>query len=240
MEKSVYRSNSRGFVDHGWLKSHHTFSFAHYFNPERMGFGALRVLNDDQIDGGTGFPFHPHRNMEIVSIPLTGGLEHKDSEGNEFVIRTGEVQVMSAGTGIIHSEYNHEADRSANFLQIWVLPKTLNTPPRYDQGEFNWQSSTGKFRTVVAPLGTDLPGLKINQDAYFAIATAESGIELPYRWQDPQNGLYLFFVEGAGKVAGELLQPRDAIALTGTADVTITVSNDFEKAVVLAIEVPMV
>ena len=165
---TIHKANTRGYADHGWLKTNHTFSFASYYHENRMNFGMLRVLNDDIVEGGMGFGKHPHNNMEIVSIPLSGALEHKDSMGHIEVIKEGEVQIMSSGTGVLHSEYNHSKTDEVNFLQIWVLPKERNIKPRYEQKNINNADAKNKFLTIVSPDEKDDNAVWINQDAYFS------------------------------------------------------------------------
>lgn len=234
MNTVVHKANSRGFADHGWLKSRHTFSFAGYFNPDRVHFGALRVLNDDRVAGGRGFGTHPHENMEIVSIPLSGDLEHKDSTGRHKVIKEGDVQIMSAGTGIQHSEYNHNADKEVQFLQIWVFPKERNITPRYEQKSFDGNDRLNRFQTVVAPEGGE--ALTINQDAWFSLAELEKGKTLDYTLHKPGNGVYAFIIDGKAQVAGESLDARDAVGVTDAEQISITGDSDAE---ILLMEVPM-
>lgn len=239
MHKVIHRADSRGAADHGWLKSRHTFSFADYYDPERMNFGALRVLNDDVISGGSGFGTHPHQNMEIVSIPLSGSLKHRDSTGETHVIAENDVQLMSAGTGISHSEFNGSPTEPTNFLQIWILPKRLNVPPRYHQKTFDASSRNGRFQTVISPDGKD-GSLVINQDAYFSLAVLENGAGLTYNWQIEGNGLYLFVLRGAIESASERLEKRDALGLTGANEVSLRSAPTHGGASeILAIEVPM-
>jgi hypothetical protein len=234
MKTVVHKSESRGFADHGWLKSHHSFSFAGYYNPERVHFGALRVLNDDQVAAGMGFGTHPHDNMEIVSIPLFGDLEHKDSTGRHKVIRQGDVQIMSAGSGISHSEYNHSREEEVHFLQIWVFPKEKNIEPRYEQKTFHAEDRMNRFQTVVSPDEGD--ALRINQDAYFSLANLDAGTTLHYPIKTAGNGVYLFVLNGDLQVAGESLSTRDAVGITETESVEVKAKSYAE---VLAIEVPM-
>mgnify|MGYP001048232299 FL=1 len=234
MKTVLHKSDSRGEANHGWLKSRHTFSFAGYFNPERVQFGALRVLNDDQVAAGMGFGAHPHENMEIVSIPLQGDLEHKDSTGREKVIKQGDVQIMSAGTGITHSEYNHSKDEEVHFLQIWVFPKEKGIDPRYEQKTYSPENRTNEFQTVVSPEGGD--ALWINQDAFFSMANLDAGVSLDYQVKKPGNGVYLFVLNGDLEAANESLSTRDAIGLTETESFGIKAKSYAE---VLAIEVPM-
>lgn len=235
MNKLLHYSESRGRADHGWLKSRHTFSFADYYNPERMNFGVLRVLNDDRIAGGSGFGTHPHNNMEIVSIPIQGALAHKDTEGNSAVITTGEVQVMSAGTGIAHSEFNASATEEAQFLQIWILPKQAGVAPRYDQKKFNLQDRVNKFQLVVSPDGRE-GSLMIHQDAFFSLIDLAEGNEAVYTKKLTSNGIYLFLVDGELETAEESLRPRDALAITDAANLRMKALQDSK---VLIIEVPL-
>ena len=233
MTKIIHRAESRGKAEHGWLHSFHTFSFAGYHDPDRMGFGTLRVLNDDVVQAGQGFGTHPHDNMEIISIPLAGALRHKDSMGNVHVIRTGEVQVMSAGTGITHSEYNDSDDAPVNFLQIWILPKNRDISPRYEQSMFDVAGRQNRFQLVVSPDGRD-QSLVINQDAYFSLAQIEQGETAQYSLQDEENGTYLFILEGHVEVAGEQLDKRDALGLWDNKAMDIHAT---ESAQILCIEV---
>ena len=234
MKTAVHRSDSRGLADHGWLKSRHTFSFARYHNPERMHFGALRVLNDDQVAEGMGFGTHPHDNMEIVSIPLEGDLAHKDSTGRNEVIRQGDVQIMSAGTGIQHSEFNHNKNQEVHFLQIWVFPKQRNIEPRYEQKTYRAEDRMNKWQTVVSP--TEESAVKINQDATFSLANLDAGTELTYEVKHPGNGVYFFVLNGEVTAADEKLDTRDAVGVSDTDSFKVKASSYAE---VLAIEVPM-
>lgn len=229
----THPSHSRGYANHGWLKSHHTFSFANYYNPERMNFGALRVLNDDSVDGGNGFGTHPHRDMEIVSIPLKGVLKHQDSEGNRYLIKKGEVQIMSAGTGIAHSEENASDSEDVKFLQIWVMPKKLGVKPRYEQKEFSYQDDA--LTMVVSPDGRG-GSLTINQEAYFSMAHLSAGKALDYNVQTAKNGVYLFVLEGEVEVNGTTLKTRDGLGIPVLTEVVV---NAQSKSEVLIIEVPM-
>lgn len=234
MQKTIHRAGSRGHANHGWLNSHHSFSFASWYNPERMGFGLLRVLNDDEVAPGMGFGTHPHDNMEIVSIPLSGALEHQDSMGNKTIIRENEVQIMSAGTGVRHSEYNHSKEEEVKFLQIWVFPKLRNVTPRYEQQVYRPEDRRNQLLTVVAP---DQPGaLKINQDAWFSLGDFDSGQSVSYQLHQAGHGAYLFVLEGEVEVAGETLGRRDAIGLWDTTEVTVKAGAE---AKFLLIEVPM-
>ena len=234
MKATVHQSESRGLVNHGWLKSRHTFSFAGYHNPERVHFGALRVLNDDEVAGGQGFGEHSHENMEIVSIPLQGDLAHKDNTGRNEVIREGDVQIMSAGSGIKHSEFNSSKEEEVHFLQIWVLPKEKDITPRYEQKSYSPEDRTNKFQTVVSPDGGD--AVRINQDAFFSLANLDAGLKLNYEVKIPGNGVYLFVLNGELIAAGESLDMRDAVAVTETTSFEIKAKSYAE---VLVIEVPM-
>jgi redox-sensitive bicupin YhaK (pirin superfamily) len=237
MKTIIHRADTRGVADHGWLKSKHSFSFASYHNPERMGFGRLRVINDDQIEPSTGFGTHPHRDMEIISIPLSGSLKHKDSEGNEAIIKNGEVQIMSAGTGVFHSEYNASDKENTNFLQIWVMPEKLSITPRYDQKAFELSERKNKWQTVVSPLDKDGDGVKINQQAWFSLIDLDKGNEINYEVNSPKNGVYFFVLEGDLGIANETLSTRDAI---GVVDASSLKLNAESNSKILAIEVPMV
>lgn len=235
MQTILHRADSRGFADHGWLKSHHTFSFASYFNPERIQFGALRVLNDDQVAPGKGFPTHPHDNMEIVSIPLQGALKHKDSMGNEHIIRTGEVQIMSAGSGITHSEYNNSDAEEVNFLQIWILPDQRNIAPRYGQKFFEKAGRTNQFQMLVSPDKKDDQAIWINQSAYFQMAEISSATTLEYSWHKKGQGTYFFVIDGEVEIGNHHLKHRDALGVTDAEKLEITALSESQ---VLAIEVP--
>ncbi|MEP0987620.1 pirin family protein [Ekhidna sp.] len=234
MKTLVHRANSRGNADFGWLKSKHSFSFGQYYNPERIHFGMLRVLNDDIVAGGAGFPTHPHDNMEIVSIPLKGALAHRDSTGTEKIIQTGEVQIMSAGSGLTHSEYNASKDEEVNFLQVWVLPKEKDINPRYDQKQFDSQNRQNAFQTVVAP--DDPHAVWINQDAWFSLSDLASGNTITYSMKQHGNGVYIFVINGQIEVADNRLSKRDAIGISNAELVSIAATEDAE---LLVIEVPM-
>lgn len=236
MENRVlHKAATRGHADHGWLNSHHTFSFANYYNPERMHFGVLRVLNDDWIAPGTGFGTHPHDNMEIISIPLKGALEHKDSMGNTSVIRQGDIQVMSAGTGIQHSEYNHSKHDPAKFLQIWVFPNKKNVTPRYDQITLDVTGRHNKLQQILSP-DKDDAGVWIHQNAWFHLGSLDKGAELSYNMKDSANGVYIFVISGDAEVDGQLLNERDAMGLWNIEASHIKAMSDTE---LLVMEVPM-
>ncbi|WDF67344.1 pirin family protein [Sphingobacterium oryzagri] len=222
-----HAADSRGSADHGWLQSKHTFSFANYFNPERMQFGVLRVLNDDHVAAGQGFGAHPHDNMEIISIPLAGDLEHKDSIGNVKVIRSGDIQVMSAGTGVTHSEYNKNSDRDVKFLQIWVYPNKRNVSPRYDQLSLNPADRVNKFQQILSPNPAD-EGVWIHQDAWFSLGNFDAGVAQKYTFKGEHTGLYIFNLSGELLVDGYTLQTRDGLAITALQEVTITAKSAAE------------
>jgi quercetin 2,3-dioxygenase len=235
MNSVLHKADTRGHANHGWLDSHHTFSFANYYDPARMNFGVLRVLNDDIVDGGKGFGKHPHDNMEIISIALAGDLEHQDSMENKTVIRQNDVQIMSAGTGIYHSEYNKNADRKVNFLQIWIFPKQKDIDPRYDQKTFRPEDRLNKFQNIVSPDKSD-DGVLINQDAWFHLGTLKKGFQTEYRLKLKTNGLYVFVIDGEVSVNGQALGKRDGFGLRDSGEVTIAAGSDAE---VLLMEVPL-
>lgn len=211
--KYIYHENeSRGLADHGWLISRHTFSFAGYHNQERMNFGVLRVLNDDIVKQSMGFGTHTHENMEIISIPLFGSLRHQDSMGNKHIIATGEVQIMSAGRGLTHSEYNNSSSEDVNFLQIWVLPKEKDIAPRYDQKFFDAADRINKFQLLVAPQASE-ETVRINQNAWFSRADIEVGPPVRYEKRDKGNGVYFFLIEGDVSIAGHDIKRRDGLGL---------------------------
>ncbi len=234
--KTVYhQADTRGFVDHGWLKSHHSFSFANYYNPERMNFGVLRVLNDDQVASGMGFGNHPHRDMEIISIPLEGDLEHKDSMGTTAVIRKGEIQVLSAGTGVQHSEYNKNKDEIVKFLQIWIIPNKMNVEPRYDQISIKEGEKLNDFQQILSPNKND-EGVWIHQNAWFNLAKFKKGNSREYQLNQKGNGVYIFVLKGSAKVADQILETRDGFGIWETDAFTLEATEDSE---ILLMEVPM-
>lgn len=235
MKKTIHRAETRGQADHGWLKSFHTFSFAEYYDEERMHFGALRVVNDDWIAPGQGFGTHPHKDMEIVTVPLLGTLQHKDSTGGEGLIRKGEVQIMSAGTGIRHSEFNASKSDPCALLQIWVLPGKLGIPPRYEQKEFSTAGRKDRFQTVVSPDRRE-GSVWINQNAFFSLADISAGKKVQYELGSPGNAVYLFVISGKCMIAGESLGARDAIGISDSQSTEIEAS---EASELLAIEVPL-
>jgi redox-sensitive bicupin YhaK (pirin superfamily) len=236
MKKVIHRADTRGHADHGWLNTHHSFSFASYSNPERGHFGMLRVLNDDTVTGGRGFGTHPHENMEIISIPLEGDLEHNDSMGTSGVIRKNDVQLMSAGTGVYHSEKNRNGNEAVNFLQLWIFPKHKGIAPRYDQKTFEPSERKNQFQEVVSPLESSGTGVKINQSAYLHMADMTAGTELTYQVKEEGNGVYVFVLKGDMTIEGESLGKRDAIGITETDRFKLEAAANAE---LLLIEVPM-
>jgi redox-sensitive bicupin YhaK (pirin superfamily) len=236
MSKTIlHKAETRGHANHGWLNSYHTFSFANYYNADRMHFGALRVLNDDTIDGGMGFDTHPHDNMEIISIPLEGDLEHKDSMGNVAVIKHGDIQVMSAGTGIFHSEYNKNKDSKGKFLQIWVFPNKRGVTPRYDQITLNIEDRHNKLQQVLSP-NVDDEGVWIHQNAWFHLAKFDSGVSAEYVLKAKDNGVYVFVISGNVTVNNQALQTRDGLGVWEVDSLSIKADSDAE---LLLMEVPM-
>lgn len=234
MKTILHKANTRGHASFGWLNSYHTFSFGHYYNPERIHFGALRVLNDDTVKGGMGFSKHPHDNMEIVSIPLSGDLHHNDTTGRDEIIRQHDVQIMSAGSGIAHSETNANHDKEVKFLQIWVFPKEKNIEPRYQQKSFKPEDRLNQVLTVVAP--DDEQAVWINQDAWFSLANLEAGIEKTYQIKRKENGVYAFVIGGQVTINGEQLDARDGLGIWETDTINITANSNAE---ILLIDVPM-
>lgn len=235
MNTVLHKAETRGDANHGWLRSRHTFSFANYYNPERMHFGVLRVLNDDIVSAGNGFGTHPHDNMEIISIPLEGDLEHKDSMGNVAVIKEGEIQVMSAGTGITHSEYNKNKDKAVKFLQIWLFPNKRNVKPRYDQISIRDVEKKNEFYQVLSPNAND-QGVWIHQDAWFHIGKFDKEINTSYTLRKKGNGMYFFVLDGEIEVAGQKLSKRDGFGIWNTNNVTV---KSLTNSRVLLMEVPM-
>jgi redox-sensitive bicupin YhaK (pirin superfamily) len=233
MSKTIYRGDERGFANHGWLKTYHLFSFANYYDEERMGFGSLRVLNDDFVEPGMGFGTHPHDNMEIISIPLDGIMAHKDSQGNEYIIKVGDVQVMSAGTGLTHSEYNYSGDHKLNFLQIWVLPNTYNTEPFYEQKSFVYPENE---LVLIVSADREDGSLPIRQDAYFYLGRFIKDTIRKYKRRSESNGLFLFVIEGRLSIENESLHKRDAIGLEVAGETTIQFEED---SYIMLIDIPM-
>ncbi|RKN79704.1 pirin family protein [Ulvibacterium marinum] len=232
----LHKADSRGSANHGWLQSKHTFSFANYYNPDRMHFGVLRVLNDDTVSEAQGFGTHPHRDMEIISIPLEGDLEHKDSMGTAAVIKQGDIQVMSAGTGIMHSEYNANKDKPVKFLQIWVFPNKKGVVPRYDQITLNLEDRKNQLQQVLSP-NPDDAGVWIHQKAWFNMTSLEKGKTLNYQLNDPENnGVYAFIINGDATLNGQELEKRDGFGIWDVASLEITADSNAE---ILLMEVPM-
>ncbi len=235
MKTTVHKADSRGHADHGWLNTYHTFSFASYYDPDRIHFGALRVLNDDTVKGGRGFGRHPHKDMEIISIPLEGELTHGDSMGNSGTIKSGQVQVMSAGTGVIHSEKNGRSDEDVKFLQIWVIPNVMGVDPRYDELNIADDAQVNHFQQIVSPSRDD-EGLWIHQDAWFFYASFNQNIEKTYRLQKEGNGVYIFVIEGSIDIADRVLSSRDGIGIEDVGSFHIKAA---ENTRILLMEVPM-
>jgi hypothetical protein len=231
----LHKADTRGHANHGWLNSMHTFSFANYYNPDRVHFGALRVLNDDTVEAGMGFGRHPHDNMEIISIPLEGDLEHTDSMGNVAVIKNGDIQVMSAGTGIFHSEYNKNKDRRVKFLQIWVFPDKKNVAPRYDQITLHSEDRHNRFQQILSP-NKDDEGVWIHQNAWFHLGKFDKGYTAEYVLKARGNGVYAFVLNGDVTIDGQPLQPRDGFGIWDTEKIQVTADTDAEF---LLMEIPM-
>ncbi len=234
MKTILQKAGERGHVQHGWLNTYHSFSFGNYYNPQNMNFGALRVLNDDTFGAGTGFGKHPHQNMEIVTIPLSGDLKHSDSTGRNEIIRQNDVQIMSAGSGIEHSEVNANKNKDVELLQIWVMPKKNNVAPRYEQKTFHPDSRNNKLQTVVAP--DDAEAVFINQDAWFVLGNLSKESKETYQIKKEGNGAYLFVINGEVEVNKNKLSPRDAIGIWETETITI---EALEKTELLIIDIPM-
>ena len=235
MKAIFYPAKERGHADHGWLNARHSFSFGQWYNPEKVHFGALRVLNDDIVAAGAGFPTHPHDNMEIVTIPLSGAIAHKDSTGGNGIINAGDVQIMSAGTGVRHSEFNASQTEALNLLQLWVFPKLENIKPRYDQKSYNTADRKNKWQVVVSPDETD-GGLWINQDAIFALTDLNEGTTISYKKKFSNNGVYFFVIDGSLKIGDQNLEKKDAVGISETDDIAI---SSVTASRLLAIEIPM-
>jgi redox-sensitive bicupin YhaK (pirin superfamily) len=238
MAKTIlHKAATRGDANHGWLHSRHSFSFADYYDPNRMHFGALRVLNDDQVAEGMGFGTHPHNNMEIVSIPLEGDLEHKDNMGNVTVIKNGDIQAMSAGTGVTHSEYNRNKNKPVKFLQIWIIPNQQNVKPRYDQVTLNLNDRHNKLQQIVSP-NAGGPGVWIHQDAWFQLGRFDKDFSTEYKIQKQGNGVYAFVLKGDISIDGNVLNERDGLGIWDTDKISIKANS--QDAEVLLMEVPMI
>ena len=231
----LHKADTRGHADHGWLNAYHSFSFASWYNPDRIQFGLLRVLNDDTVAAGMGFGTHPHDNMEIITIPLVGDLAHKDSMGNAATIKTGDVQVMSAGTGIQHSEFNPNADQHTKLFQIWVFPKYRNVEPRYQQITLDTTEQKNNFAQILSP-NPDDAGVWIHQDAWFHLADFEAGFEKTYELKKEGNGLYVFVISGTINVDGQKLETRDGLGITDFKTLDFKATTD---AKFLLMEIPM-
>ena len=236
MKTILHKAETRGHANHGWLDSYHTFSFAGYHDPERMHFGVLRVLNDDTVAGGMGFGAHPHDNMEIISIPISGDLEHKDNMGTQQIIRQGDVQVMSAGTGIQHSEKNNNHDKEVKIFQIWIFPNKKNVKPRYEQKSFTDADKQNKLLTVVSPIGTTDGGVQIHQDAWFSLGKLDKNFHTTYQLKNKDNGVYAFVIEGDISINGEKLNRRDGLGIMETDKLEIKANSNSE---LLLMEVPI-
>ena len=235
MKYVIHKADTRGHANHGWLDSHHSFSFANYHNPERMNFGVLRVLNDDVVSAGMGFGTHPHQNMEIISIPLEGDLEHKDSMGNLSVIREGDIQILSAGTGISHSEYNKNKEEQVKFLQIWIFPNKRDLAPRYDQISIRDLQKKNEFYQVLSP-NSDDEGVWINQDAWFSIGEFDKGVSAEYKLHKKNNGVYIFVLEGSVSVDSHQLGKRDGFGVWEIEKLEVIADSNTK---LLLMEVPM-
>jgi quercetin 2,3-dioxygenase len=237
MITELHPANERGHANHDWLNTFHSFSFGTYFNPTREQFGCLRVLNDDTIAGGTGFDLHPHNNMEIITIMLEGSLEHRDSMGNIQVINQGEVQVMTAGTGIYHAEYNHSETEDAKLFQIWIFPREKGLKPRYDQKQFDIKDFNNKLITLVTPDNDKLGNaLWIHQDAFISTINLSENSVFEYKTRKPGNGIFTLAIEGKITVNENYLDKRDAIAVTGAENIAVQSIKDSK---ILFIEVPL-
>lgn len=232
----IHKADSRGKADHGWLLSQHTFSFANYYNPERMHFGVLRVLNDDKVEAGRGFGTHPHDNMEIISIPLEGDLEHKDSMGNTAVIKSGDIQVMSAGTGIMHSEFNRNSDQLVKFLQIWIYPNKRNVTPRYDQITLDKTKSHNQLQQILSPNAND-EGVWIHQNAWFHLGTFDQDKNVNYQIRKKGNGVYVFLIKGSAEIEGQQVEERDGFGVWDIKAINIKATTTGTE--ILVMEVPM-
>lgn len=235
MNTVLHKADTRGHANHGWLDARHSFSFANYYNPERVHFGVLRVLNDDSIDGGKGFGTHPHDNMEIITIPLDGDLEHKDSMGNGSIIKAGDVQVMSAGTGIQHSEFNANKDKAVKLFQIWLFPREKNVEPRYQQISTQDVERKNEFYQILSPNADD-QGVWIHQDAWFHLGNFDKGLSKEYKIKKKGNGVYAMVIEGSVTINNQELNKRDALGIWDVDNITISTNSD---AKVLLLEVPM-
>ena len=237
MENTIlHTADSRGHANHGWLDTYHTFSFGSYYNPERVNFGALRVLNDDTVSGGRGFGSHPHDNMEIISIPLEGDLQHEDNLGNIAVIKKGDVQIISAGTGVFHSEKNKNGNESVQFLQIWLFPNQMNGEPRYDQVSLDVHDRHNNFQQILSP-NPDDAGVWVQQDAWFSLGKFDQDFTTTYQIKKPGNGVYAFVIKGDVTINGQKLHHRDGFGIWNTEELHFTA--DSADSEVLLMDVPM-
>ena len=235
MKINIHKSDSRGVTNIGWLNSRHTYNFSNYYDSSRVGFGKLRVINDDIVNPSMGFGAHPHDNMEIISIPLRGSLRHEDSMGNQHVIETGEVQIMSAGTGITHSEYNNSDVDQVGFLQIWILPKSRDIKPRYEQSRFDWSKKRNQFQTIVSPDGEG-ESISINQDAYLSLIDIDKDRSVSYQLNNINNGIYLFVIAGSVLFDEHCLEQRDGVEVSSISNVDLVAVTDSH---ILCIETPI-
>lgn len=235
MKKIIYPSNMRGEANHGWLHAKHSFSFANYYDPKKMNFGALRVLNDDIVAPGMGFGTHPHNNMEIITIPLSGSLEHKDSMGHSTIIHSGEIQVMSAGSGITHSEFNASKSEEINLFQLWIFPNKQNVEPRYDQFKMDSERMKNNFLQLVSPNQSE-DGTWINQEAWIHIAKLDEKTTLTYQLKNPLNGVYIIVIYGEIEIKDEILKSKDAIGIWETESISC---KSLSKSKLLVVEIPM-
>lgn len=235
METIIHRASERGHANHGWLDAHHSFSFANWYDPSRMHFGMLRVLNDDKVAPGEGFGMHPHNDMEIITIILSGALEHKDNMGNGSVIRPGDVQVMSAGTGVLHSEFNPSSEEATTLFQLWIFPKERGIKPRYDQKTFSVENRINKIQTMASGFGKE-GELYIHQDAAVSLGSLEKGIKVSYPLSKSGNGAYVMVIKGQIELAGHTLESRDAIGISSIHEFSM---HALEKSEILIVDVPM-
>ena len=234
MKTILHKANERGRANHGWLDAHHSFSFGQWYNPQKINFGKLRVLNDDIVKAGYGFGEHPHDNMEIITIPLKGALEHKDNTGGHGVIQKNDVQVMSAGSGIQHSEFNHSKTEDVNLFQLWIMTNKKNVTARYDQKTFNPEERKNQFQTIVSPFGSE--GLWIYQDAWLSLGDIDENNEISYKIKKEANGVYVFVIDGNIEINGNILNKRDALGISETNEIIIKTNSSSE---ILLVEVPM-
>lgn len=234
-KKIIHKADSRGHFDYGWLKTYHTFSFSNYYDPKRVNFGMLRVLNDDEIEGGQGFGTHPHNDMEIVTVPLEGAVAHKDSTGGEGVIYPDEIQIMSAGTGVLHSEFNHINDGTTKLLQLWIFPDKKGHEPRYDQKFFDSEERKNKLQFIVTPEKKE-GNLWLNQDAYLSLIDLDINNSVEYKIHTKGNGIYVFLIEGKISVDDEILSRRDGVGVWEVNEFSVKATEDSK---ILFIEVPM-